>query len=416
MYPVRTRPFGRLSVPDGLIAVPDGLTSVPDGFTRVPDAEVRVPDAFSVVPGVRLRGTDEFFEAFARCGDGLDSRRTPLRCQGMFGAALLGVGLTYVWVYVVATHGPRLFGARVHWFDATTSLGRKLGAAALSTVLTLLACFAVALGCSLAAPSEKPTTRVVVLPDSPAERGGLQTEDRITAIGTQRIESFAQIGEAVRWHEGPLLVEVRRGNETLRLEVEPKDQRLGVKSVMEKERRTLAEAAQLSSEMFRGAASSTLFPPTEHVLSGPVAIVRETSTNGRGDSLLILIALLQASAWLVVPLLHAFDFATLGPSRWRNAQSPHARDVFNLLALGATLVILLGWVAVSSAPLFELLAKTCGLALSLASFTALKRHLPLRRAGVLAALGSLIGPVLWLGTLLWLRRRTGPSIERIAEK
>src|SRR5262245_32077879 len=90
----------------------------------------------------------------------------------MFGAAFVAIGLTYVWVYVVATHGPRLFGARVHWFDGTTSLGLKLGAAALSTVLTLLACFAVALGASLAAPNEKPTTRVVVAPDSPAERGG----------------------------------------------------------------------------------------------------------------------------------------------------------------------------------------------------------------------------------------------------
>jgi hypothetical protein len=334
----------------------------------------------------------------------------------MFGVALLGVALTYVWVYVVATHGPRLFGARVHWFDGTTSLGQKLGAAALSTVLTLLACFAVALGVSFAVPNERPTTRVIVAPDSPAERGGLQTEDVITAVGAQRIESFAQIKEAVRSNEGPLHVEVRRGNETLRLEVEPQDGRLGVSSLMAKERRTLAEAAQFGSEMFRRTASSALSPPPTEVLSGPVAIVRETSTNGRGGSFLIAIALLQAGSWLVVPLLHAFDFALLGLRRWRNAQSPHARDVFNLLVLGATFVILLGWVAMSAMPLFELLAKTCGLALSLASFTALKRHLSLPRAGAVTALGSLIGPVLWIGTLLWLRRHKGPSAERIAER
>jgi hypothetical protein len=243
----------------------------------------------------------------------------------------------------------------------------------------------------------------------------------ITAIGAQRIESFAQIQEAVRSSEGPLHLEVRRGDETLRLEVEPQDKRLGVSTLMAKERRTLAEAAQFSSAMFRRTASSALSPPPTEHLSGPVAIVRETSTNGRGGSFLIVIALLLASSWLVVPLLHAFDFAVLGLSRWRNVESPHARDVFNLLALGATFLILLGWIAfqelqsASVMPLFELLVKTCGLALSLASFTALKRHLSLRRAAAVTALGSLIGPVLWIGTLLWLRRRQGPSTERIAE-
>lgn len=326
--------------------------------------------------------------------------------------AVLSVGLTCGWLYFVATHGPRLLGQSVAWFDGEPALGARLRVAAISTGLSLLSCFAMGLVACFWIPGEHPTTRIVVLPDSPADRAGIQTGDRIVAIDTRRIESFDQVRSAVASSAGPLHLEVLRQNEALQIEVTPEHQRLGVQSLMEKSRRTVPQTFELTAATFSRAATSLLKPAQSTVqLSGPVGLVHATNKAG-ASSFLYFTLLLQASAWLVVPLLHVLDFLTFTLSRAWNYRSPHRRDVFNLLSLGASLLVLSVWGFAQDmssdaalSPLLGFSTKVWGLALSLASFTALKRHLPLRRAGALASVGVFVGPILWIGTFLWLRRQ-----------
>lgn len=325
-------------------------------------------------------------------------------------AALLSVGLTCGWLYFVATHGPRLFGESVAWFDGEPALGARLRLGAISTGLSLLGCFALGVVMCLGIPNERPTTRVIVLPDSPAARAGIQTGDLIIAIDSRRIESFDQVVNAVATSAGPLRLEVLREKEALQIDTTPEDQRLGVQSVMERSRRTVSQAFEFTMAAFARTATSLLQPTQSTMqLSGPIGLARETNKAG-ASSFLHLTLLLQSSAWLVVPLLHVLDVVTLILSRGLSNRSPHRRDVFNLLSLGASLLVLFVWGLAlrSDATLSQLLgfsSKVWGLALSLASFTALKRHLPLRRAGALAAVGVFVGPVLWIGTFIWIRRR-----------
>lgn len=325
--------------------------------------------------------------------------------------AVLSVGFTYGWLYFLATHGPRLLGQSVAWFDGKPALDARLRIGAVSTGFALLGCFALGVVACFGIPSEHPTARVMVLPDSPADRAGVQTGDLIVAIDSRRIESFDQIRAAAS-SAGPLRLEVLRQNEALHIEVTPEDQRLGVQSIMKKSRRTASQAFEFTVATFARTASSLLQPTQSTMqLSGPVGVMRATNEVG-ARSILYLTLLLQASLWLVVPLLHVLDFLTLVLSRGLSDWSSHRRDVFNLLSLGASLLVLSVWGFAlemhSDAPLNPLLGfstKAWGLALSLASFTALKRHLPLRRAGALAAVGAFVGPILWIGTLIWIRRQ-----------
>lgn len=335
----------------------------------------------------------------------------------LLASAILALGLTYFWVYIVATHGPRLFGPGVLWFERAGSLGEKVVVAAKSCALTLALAFVVAVAASWIAPSQVPTTRVLVKPDSPASRGGMQNGDVITAVGGQRVESFDQVQAVLRSGQSPLGLEVQRGSETLRLEVTPANGRLGVRVAAEDRQRTLPEAVQFASETLKSNAAASLSPvPASQAVAGPVSLLREASRGGRGASVLLLVVILQAGFLLLVPLIHGFDVLTQLLGRGISGAAPVRRDAFHLYVLGTLMLMFTAWgvlqewrsATTSTSPLLDLLSQACGLSLTLASFTALKRHLSLRLAGTLAGIGAFVGPVLWIGTFLLAFRRREP--------
>lgn len=333
---------------------------------------------------------------------------------------ILGVGLTFWWLYFLGTHASRLFGEQVHWFDGSPTMAQRFRVAVVSSALTFLGCFAVAMAVFFAVPSEQTTRSVTVVPGSPAEQAGLQTGDAITAINSQAVDSFEEIQERIFANRGPLLLELRRHDETLRIEATPLENRLGIQSIMEESPRTPSQAFESASALFSDTFSNLVVPLRGSVqVMGPVGIVRGLSKEARGERFYLHVILILLSAtWLVVPLLHMFDLATLALHRQRMSVAPHSRDSFNLLVLGAVILFLtIGGVildlrlgAQRLQPIFGLVTKTCGFALTLASFTALRRHLSLRRAGALAFVGMFVGPILWIATFVWVRRQSRSTI------
>jgi regulator of sigma E protease len=66
----------------------------------------------------------------------------------------------------------------------------------------------------------------LVSPDAPAARAGLRPNDRIVSIDGQPMATWPQVVERVRASPGkPLALEVRRGGETLRVQVTPRAER-----------------------------------------------------------------------------------------------------------------------------------------------------------------------------------------------
>jgi membrane-associated protease RseP (regulator of RpoE activity) len=142
-------------------------------------------------------------------------------------ALLVGVHLGVAWV------AGRLLGPSSRVLPAT--------AGALASYLTCAGFF---LAGTLGIGRQELTLRVRVLPESPAHEAGLRDGDRVLFVDGVHATAFQELPRLIADADGePIEVEVQRGEETLRFEVQPRDGRIGVMSISERHDLPLGGAA-----------------------------------------------------------------------------------------------------------------------------------------------------------------------------
>jgi hypothetical protein len=167
-------------------------------------------------------------------------------------------------------------------------------------------------------PQPDPGTRVEVL-DGPARAGGIRTGDRIVSIGGEAVTDFEQLRAAVKRHPGAIPIEVERAGARLVLSVTPLQARIGVQPMMLNQRFGVVETARRAISMPFAVVRSTASELVRSsrgadrpTLSGPVAVVRETSKARQesGVAFFFLLATLAGYLWPLAASVALFDAVT----------------------------------------------------------------------------------------------------------
>ena len=154
------------------------------------------------------------------------------------------LGFPLMLALLVAVHlGVRSAGRRALGRGATTPM-RLLLATTAGALAGYLACASFFLVAMLGHGSQERTLRVKVFSPGPAHDAGLRDGDRVLAINGERPESWNGLRAMVEdGAGGPIDVQVQRGAETLRFDVQPRDGRIGVASIVERHEIPLGLAA-----------------------------------------------------------------------------------------------------------------------------------------------------------------------------
>ena len=126
---------------------------------------------------------------------------------------------------------------------------------------------------------QEATLRIKVLASSPAQHAGLRDGDRVIFVNGIHPASWDELRALVEdGAGGPIEVEVTRGEETLRLDVQPRDGKIGVMSVIERHDLPLGFAVANAvfapqDGMVRGLGGMLARMSARRTLMGPVAVV-----------------------------------------------------------------------------------------------------------------------------------------------
>jgi membrane-associated protease RseP (regulator of RpoE activity) len=146
-----------------------------------------------------------------------------------------------------------------------------------------LVCAGLILAGTLGIGRQEMTLRVRVLPASPASEAGLRDGDTVVFVDGAHPTTWSDLRAAIDANPGgPVEVEVQRGAETLRFDVQPRGGRLGLMSVIERHDLPLGHAAASAltappDAIARqiGTMLATMLAPmsARTILRGPVAAV-----------------------------------------------------------------------------------------------------------------------------------------------
>jgi len=171
--------------------------------------------------------------------------------------------------------------------EATRPSWRPMLATAAGLVASYLTCAVFFFVAILGFGRQENTLRVRVMQPGPASEAGLRDGDRVVAVNGTHPASWDELRAMVH-DDGDRLInmEVERGAEILHLDVQPRDGRIGVASILERHEIPLGLAAtgamalpglsiaRQARELTRGLTA----PTARNTLMGPVAIiVREFS-------------------------------------------------------------------------------------------------------------------------------------------
>ena len=111
-------------------------------------------------------------------------------------------------------------------------------------VASYLACVLFFLAAMLGIGRQERTLRVKVLAESPAYEAGLRDGDHVLFVDGIHPATFDDLRSAIQDGGGEAVeIEVQRGAETLRFDVQPRDGRIGLMSIVERHEIPLAFAA-----------------------------------------------------------------------------------------------------------------------------------------------------------------------------
>lgn len=204
-----------------------------------------------------------------------------------------------------------------------------------------------------------PPTIGLVAPDSAAEQGGVKAGDEIMAINGQAVNTTQEIVETIQQSaERPLVLTVKRGSETVDLEVTPKgvegQGRLGVDIYDEKPQYPLGQSliagAQQTYRVTKELVVSLYRMITRQMpaeLAGPIGIVQVVgqAANQGIVNLLLLAAVLNINLGLLnflpVPVLDGGWLVILGIEAIRRKPlAPEHRGIAQFIGL-ALLILLM---------------------------------------------------------------------------
>jgi membrane-associated protease RseP (regulator of RpoE activity) len=159
--------------------------------------------------------------------------------------------------------------------ETTTLLWRRLLATAVGPLASYLTCALFFLVAILGFGRQESSLRVRVMPSGPAYEAGLRDGDRVVAINGARPANWDELRAMIEDGAGPPIdMQVERGAQTPHFEVQPRDGRIGVASIIERHGLPLglAAASAMASPVFSIARRAREL--TEPVtLMGPVAII-----------------------------------------------------------------------------------------------------------------------------------------------
>ncbi len=185
-------------------------------------------------------------------------------------ALLVGVDL------LVRNVSSRALGAR----ETATPLWRRLLATAVGPLVSYVSCALFFLAAILGLGRQESTLRVRVTPSGPAYEAGLRDGDRVVEMNGARPASWDELRAMIQESgDGPIDMQVERGARTLHVDIQPRERRIGVASIIERHEVPLglaAASALAAPGMSIARRARQLTAPV--ALMGPVAIiVREPS-------------------------------------------------------------------------------------------------------------------------------------------
>jgi len=157
---------------------------------------------------------------------------------------------------------------------------RRLLASATGPLASYFTCALFFLVSMLGSGRPESSLGVSVTPSGPAYEAGLRDGDRVVAMNGTRLESWDELRAMIQ-HNGdpPIDMQVERGGQTLHLDVQPRDGRIGIATIIERHDLPfgLVAATAMASPVF-SVAHRALELTEPRTLMGPVAIIeREPS-------------------------------------------------------------------------------------------------------------------------------------------
>lgn len=190
-----------------------------------------------------------------------------------------------------------------------------------------------------------PTTRIDVL-EGPARQAGVQSGDRVLAIGGRPVSTWEALRLAVPKEEQPTTVSLERGGRQLELQVTPLHGRIGVAPHYEIERLGVVGAAVRALPMPFSVARQWIASFVDTValkdqadLRGPVSIVKETSAAQSEGSLLMFVGIISAYVSIFVSALPVVDGLSSWIFRMRYRDVDRALRAYQLERMRQALVL-----------------------------------------------------------------------------